>query len=71
MEVKRGLYKRVFIFKNFVVKTPIDFNGVKAILSEQYGYITVDKDKKTYAFKNILHTINTSIYSKKNRYLFR
>ncbi|MGL6185563.1 MAG: hypothetical protein ACRC1T_09325 [Clostridium chrysemydis] len=51
MKIKRGLYKRVFIFKNFVVKTPIDFNGVKAILSEQYGYITVDKDKRHMLLK--------------------
>lgn len=46
MIIKSGLYKNVFIFKNIAIKLPRGIKGIWAILSEQYGYMTVDKDKK-------------------------
>lgn len=44
MEIKHGLYKKVFILNNIVIKIPTGFSGIMAMLSEQYGYLTVESN---------------------------
>lgn len=48
MQIKVGLYKRVFIFNKIVIKVPRIKQGIGAILSEQYGYIKTPKKYKQY-----------------------